>query len=193
MLLLTEEGSKEWLKSSSEIRAQSFLQTFGTTVYALDGNSIEKALVERLKERKLTISVAESFTGGGIAKRITSVAGASAVYFEGINAYNERAKEKRLCVSTHTLSEKGAVSKETALEMALGLLSTGDCDLAVATTGLAGPNSDASGKPIGLCYIAVGTKADVQVYRYVFNGTREDIAEEAIEYALYHAYEAVQD
>ena len=172
---------------------RKLVDALGDTVYALNGNSIEEQLVELLKLRRRKISVAESFTGGGIAKRITSVSGASEVYFEGINAYNEASKMKRLGVSDYTLNTAGAVSDKTAYEMACGLLATGDCDVALATTGLAGPKSDRSGLPIGLCYISVGTKERVRVYRYVFDGTRQDITEKAIHYALYHAYMQVKD
>ena len=171
---------------------RDLLIKLGDTVYALNDNSIEMQLVELLKLRRAKISVAESFTGGGIAKRITSISGASAVYFEGINTYNELSKVKRLGVSADTLNRFGAVSERTAYEMALGLLNTGDCDLALATTGLAGPQSDRSGLPVGLCFIAVGTSGFIQVYRHMFEGDRRTITEKAINYALHHAYKAVK-
>ena len=162
-------------------------------LYSLDDARLEERLVELLKLRGKKISVAESFTGGGIAKRITSVSGASAVYFEGINAYNELSKIKRLWVSDYTLHSYGAVSDNTAYEMAAGLIASGDCDLAIATTGLAGPNSDKSALPVGLCYIAVGTKERVFVYRYKFDGDREKITETAIDYALFLAYKQLKN
>ena len=171
---------------------RELLIKLGDTVYALNDNSIEMQLVELLKLRRAKISVAESFTGGGIAKRITSIPGASAIYFEGINTYNELSKVKRLGVSVDTLNKFGAVSERTAYEMALGLLNTGDCDLALATTGLAGPQSDRSGLPVGLCFIAVGTSGFIQVYRHIFEGDRRTITEKAINYALHHAYKAVK-
>ena len=161
----------------------------GDTVYALNTDStLEEQLVALLKLRRRKISVAESFTGGGIAKRITSVSGASEVYFEGLNTYDELSKIKRLGVSEYTLQTAGAVSDQTAYEMATGLLDTGCCDIAIATTGLAGPKSDRSMLPVGLCFIAVGVKEQVLVYRYKFDGNREEITEKAINYALYLAY-----
>lgn len=165
-----------------------FADGLGDTVYALNDVSLEEQLVTLLKLRNKKLSVAESFTGGGLARRITSVSGASAVYFEGINAYDETSKIKRLGVSEYNLRTAGAVSDQTAYEMALGLLNTGDCDLAIATTGLAGPKSDRSMLPVGLCYIAVGTREKVYVYRYKFDGTRTDITEKGINYALFMAY-----
>ena len=91
-------------------------------------------------------------------------------------------------VSNYTLKTVGAVSDQTAYEMATGLIATGDCDISIATTGLAGPKSDKSGLPVGTCYLAIGTKEKVFVYRYQFNGSRQDITETAINYALHLAY-----
>ncbi len=157
------------------------------SIYALENCTLEQQLVSLLKIRGGMLSVAESFTGGGIASRITSVSGASSVYFEGINSYNEVSKITRLGVSPQTLAKYGAVSEQTAYEMVAGLLRTGDCSLAIATTGLAGPNTDVSGLPVGLCYIAVGSMERVRVYQYHFEGTREEITKKAINYALFLA------
>lgn len=169
------------------------VEGMGDTVYALEDNKVEEQLVQLLKLRGRKISVAESFTGGGIARRITSVPGASEVYFEGLNTYNEQSKVKRLGVSEYTLGTLGAVSDQTAYEMAAGLIASGNCDISIATTGLAGPNSDKSMLPVGLCYIAVGTKERVIVYRYKFDGTREEITEKAIGYALFLAYKQLKN
>ena len=170
-----------------------FVEGLGDSVYALDDTPLAEQLVTLLKLRGRKISVAESFTGGGIAKRITSVSGASAVYFEGLNTYNELSKMKRLGVSEYTLGTVGAVSDQAAYEMATGLINTGDCDISIATTGLAGPNTDRSMLPVGLCYIAVGVKERVFVYRYKFDGTREEITEKAINYALFLAYKQLKN
>ena len=170
-----------------------FVDGLGESIYALENISLEEQLVRLLKLRGRKVSIAESFTGGGIARRITSVSGASEVYFEGLNTYNERSKIQRLGVSEFTLNTRGAVSDETAFEMATGLLNTGNCDLAIATTGLAGPKTDRSMLPVGLCYIAIGTQERVFVYRYKFDGTREEITETAINYALFLAYKQLKE
>ncbi|MBQ8395201.1 MAG: CinA family protein [Clostridia bacterium] len=172
---------------------RNFAEGLGDTLYAMEDISLEEQVVSILKLRNRKISVAESFTGGGIAKRLTSVSGASAVYFEGLNTYNELSKIKRLGVSEYTLKMQGAVSDQTAYEMVCGLLNTQDCDIAIATTGIAGPKSDRSLQPVGLCYIAVGTREHIRVYRYVFDGTREEITEKAINYALFYAYKQLKD
>lgn len=172
---------------------RTLIDGLGDSVYALDNVTLEKQLVTLLKLRGKKLSVAESFTGGGIARRIVSVAGASEVYFEGLNTYDERSKIKRLGVSSYTLGSVGAVSDKTAYEMALGLLNTGDCDVAIATTGLAGPKSDKFGHPVGYCCLAVGTKERICVYQYKFDGNREEITEKAINYALFLAYKHLKD
>ena len=170
-----------------------FADGLADTVYALNDISLEEQLISILKLRRKKISVAESFTGGGIARRITSVSGASTVYFEGLNTYDEKSKIKRLGVSDVGLRTVGAVSEQTAYEMALGLLNTGDCDIAIATTGLAGPKSDRSMLPVGLCFIAVGTKEKVYVYRYKFDGDRTAVTEKAINYALFTAFKQLKN
>lgn len=169
-----------------------FADGLGDTLYALSDSSLEEQLIELLKLRRKKISLAESFTGGGIARRLVSVSGASEVYFEGLNTYNEDSKIRRLGVSEYTLKTFGAVSDQTAYEMALGLLNTGCCDLAIATTGLAGPKTDRSMLPVGLCFIAVGTKEQISVYRYKFDGERTEITEKAINYALLLAYKQLK-
>ena len=156
-------------------------------LYALNDSSIEQNLVDLLKLRGMKLSVAESFTGGGIGRRIVSVSGASEVYFEGVNTYADQAKMQRLGVTEFTLRSQGAVSEQTAYEMAAGLLQQGNCNVSIATTGLAGPNGDGMGTPIGSCFIAIGIDESVYVYRYVLEGDRQEITETAISYALFLA------
>ena len=163
------------------------------SLYALGNATLEEQVVSLLKLRGKTLSVAESFTGGGLSSRIVSVSGASEVYFEGLNTYNELSKIKRLGVNPQTLKSIGAVSEQTAYEMAAGLIATGDCDISIATTGLAGPKSDRTMLPVGLCYIAIGLKERVFVYRYKFDGSRTDITETAINYALFLAYKQLKN
>ncbi|MGN1234596.1 MAG: CinA family protein, partial [Christensenellaceae bacterium] len=130
-------------------------------IYTIGDQSLSERLIEALRVRKMTISVAESFTGGGISKRLVEIPGVSDVYHEGVTAYANEAKEARLSVTQGTLRMHGAVSDETAYQMALGLINTGRCDLAIATTGIAGPNSDKTNKPVGLCYIAIGLREKI--------------------------------
>ncbi len=162
-------------------------------LYSLEDESVAQRLVELLTLRRLKVSTAESFTGGGVGRAIVRVPGASAVFYEGVNAYDGAAKTARLGVSEQTLKEKGAVSDETAYQMAAGLLEGGKCDLAIATTGIAGPSSDERNTPVGQCFIAVGTKEQVRVYRFRLAGDRETVTETAIVYALFLAYREIKD
>ena len=180
-------------KRLSEDVLRIFAEGLEESIYALDGTLLPAQLVWLLKLRDKKISVAESFTGGGIARKLTSVSGASEVYFEGLNTYSELSKMKRLGVSEYTLKTFGAVSEQTAYEMAAGLMATGDCDICITTTGIAGPNTDRSNLPVGLCYLAVGTAERVYVYRYKFDGSREEITETAINYALFLAYKQLKN
>lgn len=151
------------------------------------------ALIELLKIKGLTVSTAESFTGGNIASKLTSVSGASAVFYEGIVAYNERAKEQRLGVNKQTLEVFKPVSKETAFEMAKGLASKGNCDLAISTTGIAGPNSDDSNFPVGLCFIGINFKGDITVYGYKLNGNRQEIVNQGTNLAINLAINTIKN
>ena len=162
-------------------------------LYTVGGESLQQRLVDSLKLHRLKISTAESFTAGGVGGAIVSVPGASSVFYEGINAYNERAKCERLNVKASTIQEQGAASDETAYEMAAGLLLQGNCDIAIATTGIAGPDSDGSGAPAGMCYLAVGTKKRIRVYRHDILGDRETVTKTAINFALFHAYLEIED
>jgi PncC family amidohydrolase len=100
---------------------------------------------------------------------------------------------QRLGVSEYALNSFGAVSDQTAYEMAAGLIAQGNVDVSIATTGIAGPKSDRTEFPVGLAYIAVGTKEKVSVYQFRFNGSREEITEKAINNALFLAYRQLKD
>ncbi len=171
---------------------KEFVLQFNDYIYAETDVSLPVQLIKILKMRGLKMSTAESFTAGGIASYITSVSGASEVFYEGVVAYDEGAKQKRLGVLDNTLKIKRPVSSETAYEMAKGALHSG-VDATVATTGLAGPNSDGSGLPVGLVFIAVGTEEKISVYKYNFSGSRKDVTNRAIETAVFLLIKALRD
>lgn len=133
--------------------------------------SIEKQTVELLKNKKLKLATAESCTGGLISKRITDVSGSSEVFEGGVVCYSNRFKENVLGVSPETLKKYGAVSRETAREMVKGVLSLTKADIAVAVTGIAGPSSDDTNKPVGLVYIAVSDGKSTIVKKLLNNFT----------------------
>lgn len=179
-------------KMTADSVNRTLVSTLSDYIYALEDITIEQRLYDLLKLRRMKIAVAESFTGGGIALRLVSVPGISEVYTEGLNTYANESKMLRLGVNELTLKQYGAVSDRTACEMAEGLLSSGLCDVAISTTGIAGPKSDNTSKPVGLAYIAVGTHDGVKVYKFNYRGDRERITKTAINDALFLAYKLLK-
>ena len=156
-------------------------------IYAETDTTLSERLFDCLSVKNKKISVAESFTGGRVSAEIVKNSGVSAYFSEGIVSYSNESKESRLNVPADHLKREGAVSSVVAYDMAVGLLRTKRADVAVATTGIAGPNSDNTNKPVGLCYIAVGTLNGIHTYKYVFSGSREEITETAKNTALFLA------
>lgn len=117
--------------------------------------NLEEKVVTLLREKNLVMACAESCTGGLVAKRITDVSGSSAVFNCGIVSYSNEIKEKILGVKSETLKQYGAVSEQTVREMVEGVLKISGADIAVSVSGIAGPNSDNTNKPVGLIYLAV--------------------------------------
>ena len=134
--------------------------------------SREKKIANLLIRNALKLSTAESCTGGLIGKRITNVSGASKVFDCGIISYSNEIKHRILGVSEEALKEYGAVSAEVAKQMAKGALAVSGADIAVSVTGIAGPNSDGTSKPVGLSYIAIADKDNVWVKE--LNTSRKD-------------------
>lgn len=152
---------------------------------------LEEKVVKLLRERNLVLSCAESCTGGLIAKRITDVSGSSAVFNCGIVSYSNEIKEKVLNVKSETLKEFGAVSEQTVREMVKGVLTISGADIAVSVSGIAGPNSDNTDKPVGLIYLAVsdGEKTVVKKLNNQFttdvrNSNRISASDEALNLIL---------
>lgn len=151
----------------------------------------EFLLVEALTEKGCAVSTAESCTGGLVAARITSVPGASAVFKYGAVTYSNEAKHAAIGVLEKTLAEHGAISAETAVEMAKGVRGVLGAEIGVSVTGLAGPAGD-EGKPVGLVYIAVSSENYSAVTENHFEGGREAVREQAADAALELALSAAK-
>lgn len=149
-------------------------QLLGDYVFSIDIPSIEETLVRALNRNNLKIACAESCTGGMIAQRITDIPGSSSVFDMGIVSYANHIKAQVLGVCQDTLEKYGAVSEEVAREMAKGALSLSGADIAIATTGIAGPSGGSIEKPVGLVYIALAHKDGVYVGQYFFGRGRKD-------------------
>jgi nicotinamide-nucleotide amidase len=140
-----------------------------------DATVLDAAVAELFRQKKLTLSLAESCTGGMIAQRITAVAGSSAYFLEGAVTYADAAKVRALGVAPELLAAHGAVSRETAVAMAEGIRERSGSDLALAVTGIAGPGGGSVEKPVGLVYIALANAAGCEVRECRFSGSREEI------------------
>jgi nicotinamide-nucleotide amidase len=130
-----------------------------------DARALARSLLDLCRMRKLTIATAESCTGGLVAGALTDIPGSSDVLDRGFVTYSNEAKRAMLGVNASTLATFGAVSKETATQMAVGALERADVDLAVAITGIAGPGGAVPGKPVGLVHFAVAARDGRIVHR----------------------------
>ena len=158
---------------------------FGGHIYTTDEQTtLEEAVVQLLKEQQLSLTTVESCTGGLFTGRLVNVQGASEVLKQGFITYSNKAKRKLIGVKKLTLKEFGAVSEKTAKEMAKGAILTTGSDVAVAITGIAGPDGGTKEKPVGLVYIAVSVKGNLRVEKYHFTGNRAKIRESAVVAAL---------
>ena len=153
--------------------------------------TLEEKVVKTLNQKGLVLATAESCTGGLIAKRITDVSGSSAMFNCGIVSYSNEIKESVLGVKHETLEKYGAVSEQTVREMVEGILKISNADVAVAVSGIAGPNSDNTEKPVGLIYLAASDKKNVKVVKLnnvfsddVRNQNRKSASDTALEMIL---------
>ena len=164
---------------------EELYRRFGKAVYTTDADeTLEMALTKLLIKKKYTMTTAESCTGGMIAARMVNAPGVSAVLKSGFITYANEAKEELLGVSHDTLEKFGAVSRETAEEMAEGAAKAAHTDAAVAVTGIAGPDGGTKEKPVGLVYIGVNVRGNVEVREYHFSGSRQKIRESVTAAAL---------
>jgi nicotinamide-nucleotide amidase len=131
-------------------------------------------VVDVLTRRGLKVATAESCTGGLIGDTLTSVPGSSTYYEGGVISYSNALKQRFLGVTAATLEQYGAVSEETAQEMATGIRDAAGVDIGIATTGIAGPGSGTPEKPVGLVYIGLADSDGVLVERHVFDGSRRE-------------------
>jgi nicotinamide-nucleotide amidase len=148
-------------------------------IYGYDDMLIEEAIGKLLLEKKKTLSVAESCTGGNIARLITSVPGSSAYFSGGIIAYSNEVKTGALDVSPGLIEEFGAVSREVVEAMAMGAMKHTGSDTAMATSGIAGPDGGTEEKPVGTVWIAVADGNKVFSKKYRFGGHRELVIEQS--------------
>ena len=149
-----------------------FFHAMQPYAYGFDDDTLESILGEKLISKNITISTAESCTGGLLGKRLTNSSGSSKYFCGGITAYNNELKTDLLGVSSNTLKTYGAVSNQTALEMAQGIRKKTKTDIGISTTGISGPDGGSLSKPVGLVYIGIVTPEISKVKKYVFQVKR---------------------
>ncbi len=165
----------------------------GDAVYGVDVPSIEWVLVKELAKAHKTVSFAESCTGGLIAKRLTDVPGASEVFGYGFVTYANEAKARLIGVSEQTLAAHGAVSPETAKEMAEGARRISGADIAVSVTGIAGPDGGTAEKPVGLVYMGVASDSGTEVHKLLLGGHKGSERAYIRTLTATHAFKAALD
>ncbi|MEK7838602.1 MAG: nicotinamide-nucleotide amidohydrolase family protein, partial [candidate division NC10 bacterium] len=156
----------------------------GQDCYGRDGDSLEEVVGRLLVQRELTLSVAESCTGGLLASRLTDVPGSSGYFDRGVVVYSNDAKEQLLGVPNALLRAHGAVSAPVAEAMARGICAASKSPCGLAVTGIAGPDGGTPDKPVGTVFIAAAVPAGVEVRRFRFSGSREAIKWQSSQAAL---------
>ncbi len=153
-------------------------------IYTTKGESPALSLFNTLKEKNATIVTAESCTSGMIAASITDIPGSSNYFLGGCATYSNEFKSRFIGVNTNTLNSFGAVSKEVAVQMAVGVLNNSNADFSVAVTGIAGPTGATKDKPVGLVYISAASRYNTKVVKKVFTGNRKLIRHKTTKFAL---------
>lgn len=167
--------SKEEAKAMADPVVEKIEEILGEYIYGIDVGDLQTALVKALRKKKKKVAFAESCTGGYLSKRLTEVPGASAVFDCGVCSYANEIKELVLGVRAQTLAEHGAVSEETAREMAEGVRKLSGAEIGVSTTGIAGPDGGSEGKPVGLVYVGIATERGCEAFAlHLSRGYKEE-------------------
>ena len=179
-LRLTGRGKdKEEVQSQISVEGCKLKYILGDAVFDEEDTPLEILIGNLLREKNLTVSTAESCTGGSIAAKLTSVSGSSDYFKGGIVAYSNEIKESLLGVSSETLKKQGAVSEETVIEMVKGAMKALKTDCAVSTSGIAGPGGGTKEKPVGTVWIAAAYKNEIRTMKQDTDRGREMNVERA--------------
>jgi nicotinamide-nucleotide amidase len=182
--IVAHEGSGTRSRSIVERTEAEIRKKLGDAVYGIDGQEMEDIVGALLLQRKMTLSVAESCTGGMIGARITNIAGSSAYFERSVVVYSNAAKTELLGVPTDLIERRGVVSRDVAKAMAQGIREHAKTNLGLAVTGIAGPSGGTPEKPVGLVYIALANDEGVTVNENRFLGTRSQVRQRAAQMAL---------
>ena len=184
-ITITVRGKKgEEIERELDRTEQKIRGLLGPYIFASDDKTMEAIVGDLLKERKMTISVAESCTGGLIGHRLTSMPGSSLYFERGIIVYSNRSKVEMLGVNKQTIDSCGAVSDQAVREMAEGIKKTAKTDMGLAVTGIAGPSGGAEDKPVGTVFIGLSVDGKILSGQYCFSGERDKVKLTTSEMAL---------
>lgn len=182
---LTAKGkSKKKLCTIIEKIEKEILKLASHYVYGFDDDTLESVVGTLLIKHGLTIGITESCTGGLVSNRITDSPGSSKYFERGVVTYSDESKIELLGVAPEVIEKKGAVSEETAVQMAEGIKRTSGCDMGLSTTGIAGPTGGTPTKPVGLVYIAISDSFGTSVKKLQFRGDRDRIKKQTAQTAL---------
>lgn len=182
--LTAAAGSREAAESALDAAVESLREVLGPAVYSVDGRPLEAVVGDLLRARRLTVSVAESCTGGLLSSRLTDVSGSSDYFDRGAVCYSNRAKIEWLGVSESLLAEHGAVSEPVARAMASGIRALTGTAIGIGVTGIAGPGGGTSSKPVGTVAIAVVTPREARVRTMQLVGGREMVKFQSAQAAM---------
>lgn len=183
--LTAKAENKEKAKKLIEPIEEKIKKRLHKFLYAYDNDTIEDVVAKLLLRFSKTIAVAESCTGGLISNKLTNISGISEVFERGIISYSNKSKRELLGVKSSTLEKYGAVSGQTAKEMAMGVRELASSDIGISVTGIAGPGGATSEKPVGLVYIGYADSSKTYVKKCVFDGNRLEIKERSANAALH--------
>ncbi len=185
----SKRRTREEAEAAVEDAMKEVRKLVGKYIYSEDGEDISQVVLHRMLNGHITLSCCESVTGGSFAKTVTDMPGISAIFDRGIVTYSNEAKMSELGVKAETLDAYGAVSEQTAYEMAEGLWKVSGSDVCVSVTGLAGPDGDGSATPVGQVYIGVCYKGETKVFSHFFRrNNREFIRSGAVQWMFRDIY-----
>ncbi|MEG0561672.1 MAG: competence/damage-inducible protein A [Cetobacterium sp.] len=176
-------------KNTVEKIKEKIYNSIGKHIFGEDKETLENKIVNLLKNKKYSISIAESCTGGLLTSKFIDVSGVSEVFKEGIISYSNVSKVQRLNIEKNIIDIYGAVSKEVAEKMVLGL----DTEVAISTTGIAGPTGGTEEKPVGLVYVGIKVKEKVSTFKFNFKGDRSRIRQKAVLHSLFELYKMLEE
>ena len=189
----TEVTIRITAKSAAQAEGLEMIKPVADAVYGILGEfiygenelTLEENIINRIRENNMTLAAAESCTGGLLVARLINIPGVSDIFLEGAVTYSNEAKVKRLGVSEATLAAHGAVSSQTAEEMAVGIAKSAGTDIGISVTGIAGPGGGTDGKPVGLVYVGICIRGKTSVHELRHTGDRMRIRQRTVTSALY--------